>query len=145
MQKRKPRWALAGLALLAAGAFVLWPQALPPSRVTRENFDRIRIGMSWAEVKSILGPSGDYATGEAVNDENDEKGDLEYKGSGSSTMSSWHQEWWWDDRMAIRLSSETVGGDVVYAACWKVKRVDRGSLNSLLWRAKCLWRRWFPE
>ena len=46
---------LAGLTVVVvmAGAVVLWPQ--PPSRITRENFDRIKEGMSRAEVEAILG------------------------------------------------------------------------------------------
>jgi hypothetical protein len=61
MRRRKLRWVLAGLAvlLLAVGGFVLWPR---PNRVARENFDRIREGMTRAEVEAILGPPGDYQT-----------------------------------------------------------------------------------
>jgi hypothetical protein len=40
MRRRKLLVALAGLAVVAAGAVVLWPE--PPSRITRENFDRMR-------------------------------------------------------------------------------------------------------
>jgi hypothetical protein len=53
---------LAGLAVVvAAGAVVLWPRL--PSRITRENFDRLKKGMSRAEVEAILGPPGDCRTG----------------------------------------------------------------------------------
>jgi hypothetical protein len=60
------RWNLlvglvAGLALLAAVRFALWPQ-VPPSRVTPENFVRIEVGMSRAQVESILGLPGTYYT-----------------------------------------------------------------------------------
>ena len=59
--RRRKLIALAGLAVLvAAGAFVLWPR---PDRITRANYDRIRMGMSRAEVEAILGPPGDYTTG----------------------------------------------------------------------------------
>jgi hypothetical protein len=58
MRRRKPLPVPAGRAvLLAAGAFVLWPR---PERITRENFKRIREGMTQAEVEAILGPPGDY-------------------------------------------------------------------------------------
>ena len=61
MRRRKLLVVLAGLAVLvAAGAVVLWPE--PPSRITRENFDRVREGMTQAEVEAILGPPGDYRT-----------------------------------------------------------------------------------
>jgi hypothetical protein len=49
------------LALVAVGAFVLWPR---PDRITQENFDRIlQENMNRAEVDSLLGPPGDYRTG----------------------------------------------------------------------------------
>ena len=39
---------------------MLWPR---PDRITRENYERIRVGMSSAEVEAILGgPPGDYRT-----------------------------------------------------------------------------------
>jgi hypothetical protein len=64
MRRRKLLVALVGLAVVvAAGAVVLWPQAAPPSRVTRENYDCIQEGMTRAEVEAILGPPGDYRTG----------------------------------------------------------------------------------
>src|SRR5258708_730719 len=48
------------IALVGVAAFVAWPR---PDRVTRENFDRIKVGMSRTEVEAILGPQGDYTTG----------------------------------------------------------------------------------
>jgi hypothetical protein len=68
MRNRKLRWAAAGLALvalLAAGAFVMWPR---PDRITRENYQRIRYGMSRGEVEAILGPPGDYTSAPTVED-----------------------------------------------------------------------------
>ncbi len=56
MRKRNLRRALAAglaLVLVAAAAVVLWPR---PERVTRENFGRVRKGLSEAEVQAILGP-----------------------------------------------------------------------------------------
>src|SRR6516162_2477131 len=62
MRRRTLLVVLVGLAVVVAvGAVVLWPQ--PPSRITRENYDRIREGMSRAEAQAILGPPGDYTTG----------------------------------------------------------------------------------
>jgi hypothetical protein len=48
------------LALAGAAAFVLWPWR---SRILLENFDRVKAGMSRAEVEAILGPPGDHRTG----------------------------------------------------------------------------------
>jgi hypothetical protein len=62
MRRRTLLVALAGLpVVVAAGAVVLWPRT--PSRITLENCNRIREGMSRAEVEAILGPPGDYRTG----------------------------------------------------------------------------------
>jgi hypothetical protein len=56
MRGRKLRRALAAgpvLLLAAVALFVAWPR---PERVTRENFGRVRKGLSEAEVRAILGP-----------------------------------------------------------------------------------------
>jgi hypothetical protein len=47
-------------ALVGVGAFVLWPREY---RITRQNFDRIMIGMNRAAVEAIVGTPGDYSTG----------------------------------------------------------------------------------
>jgi hypothetical protein len=61
MRRRTLLVALAGLAVVGAvGAVVLW---LPEDRITESNVDRVRRGMSQAEVKVILGPPGDYTSG----------------------------------------------------------------------------------
>jgi hypothetical protein len=57
--------ALAGLAVVVAvGVVVLWPRT-EPNRITRENCYQIKEAMSRAEVEAILGPPGDYSTGDA--------------------------------------------------------------------------------
>jgi hypothetical protein len=63
MRRRTLLVALVGLAVVAAvGVFVAGPSP-EPSLVTRENFDRIKGGMSRVDVAAILGPPGDYRTG----------------------------------------------------------------------------------
>jgi hypothetical protein len=59
---RKP--VLAGVAFFLVLVGILVTLLLPrPSRVTRENSERIKEGMSRAEVEEILGgPPGDYRT-----------------------------------------------------------------------------------
>src|SRR5271154_6476165 len=63
MRWRRVRLALVGMAavVVALGVVVLWPT---PDRITRENFDRIRTGMTRAEVEAFLGPPGFHATAE---------------------------------------------------------------------------------
>jgi hypothetical protein len=71
MRRRKLLVALAGLAVVgAAGAVVLWRRS---AHVTRASCDRIRVGMSRAEVEAILGgPPGDYRAGPTVGPEFEE-------------------------------------------------------------------------
>src|SRR5262249_12806073 len=67
MRKWKRRlFGVVAAVLLAGVALVAWPR---PGRITRVAFDRIRPGMSRAEVEALLGSPGDYRTGvgETVN------------------------------------------------------------------------------
>jgi hypothetical protein len=52
-----------GLAVLVGVGAFLWLRPNPALRITHENCDRIRAGMTRAEVEAILGPPGDYTTG----------------------------------------------------------------------------------
>jgi hypothetical protein len=51
--------------LVAFIASVFWPQS---DRITRANFQRLREGMTAAEVVAILGSSGDYRTEPVIYD-----------------------------------------------------------------------------
>ena len=51
------------LALALVGGSFLVPVPLRPSKVTRENFDRVQDGMTADEVEAILGPDGHYHSG----------------------------------------------------------------------------------
>jgi hypothetical protein len=62
-----PRWLVPALVvsvlvlLAVAVKPILFPAGNP--RLTQENFDRIKEGMSREEAEAILGPPGDYRTG----------------------------------------------------------------------------------
>jgi hypothetical protein len=124
---------LAGLVALAgAAALAQWPR---PERVTPENYARIRVGMSRAEVYAILGTPGDYTTGDVAP-------------SGTRPQLGWHQqgtsmEQWTGDRAVIGVYFDGTG-NVVSGVCFLLQPVDHGPLGNLLWRLKRLWRRWFP-
>lgn len=57
------RLTAAGLAGLAVAAWLRWTAPSPPAAgVTRENFERLRVGMTEAEVAAEFGcPAGDYS------------------------------------------------------------------------------------
>jgi hypothetical protein len=65
MRRRKLLVALALAVAVAAAAVVLLPR---PDRIAREDYDRIRPGMTRGEVEAILGPPGDYRTGRGESD-----------------------------------------------------------------------------
>jgi hypothetical protein len=131
--------ALAGLAVVvAAGVVVLWPRE---DRITVENFERIRDGMSRAEVEAILGPSGDHTAG-------DTEPDLEHQKWQSLTPpesygSQEALERWIDDRACIGIGFDSAG-NVGSAFCLPMRNIDHGPIGNLLWRAKRQWHRWFP-
>jgi hypothetical protein len=119
VQRWKLLVALAGLAVVVAGAVVLWP-----SRLTRENYDRIQNGMSRAEVYALLGPP-----------------DPDPFGTPGSGGEAWSRL---DEIYAVFF-------DPSGRVCYKFlsyglpRRTTQGPFDSLLWRAKRHWHRWFPE
>jgi hypothetical protein len=157
MRRRTLLVALAGLAVVAAaGAVVLWPR---PERITRENFDRIRDGITRADVEAILGPPGDYRTGH---------GEMDY-GTGENTdwtpdsgpdfapRTNWSRlrgvrgqssedpslrAGWIGDSFAILIVVDK-SGQVTHKSL-SPRRTTQGPLDNLLWRVKRQWRRWFP-
>jgi hypothetical protein len=151
---------LAGLLALVA-SFVLCP--IPPSRVTRENYDRIREGMTRAEVEAILGPPGDYRTGrtrEASDpldppcfdiDETAFNADAYY---GLSPGGLWEQAWWFGNEayIIVVFKSGVVSDprdipEVGIKGCKSFVRtvkLEHGPLDNLRWRTESQWRKWFP-
>jgi hypothetical protein len=108
---------LAVLAVVAAGTVAAWPQ---PDRLTRENYDRIQVGMSRGQVEAILGsPNGCRERLDIVRLtwEGDEAGILVFLSSDQVMFTYWS------------------GGPCM----------ARTRLDDLIWRAKRRWHRWFPE
>jgi hypothetical protein len=115
-------------------------------RITQDNCDRVREGMTPAEVEAILGPPGDYRNGptepEMLN---------LFPPSGI--------DWDWGDRWQGDRGEIVVyrkgdsdpciigsGPDRVEGAQFvEVQRVEQNPLANLVWLAKRQWRRWFPE
>ncbi len=118
-----------GSLVVGIAAFLLWPS---PSRVTRENFDRIRERMSRAEVEAILGPPGVYANGPMF----------------LPALKQWAlfftvSEWYTDDAW-VTIAFDDSGGVVVTRFVGPMSRMEQSPLDNLLWRAQRHGSRWLP-
>jgi hypothetical protein len=166
MRRPRLRWvlALAGLAVIAVGVFVLWPHE---DRITQENFDRIRRDMSRAKVEAMVGPAGDYSTGPLLMVP---KYSNSYLHSGTrlqagygyylqsiydspflvdygSRRNSYGQgsvvEWRTDKLVAFVYFLPS--GQVRHVKYAEVVRISQPWSENFLWRLRRQWHRWFPE
>jgi hypothetical protein len=157
VRKRTVRWLLAaGLVVpVAAGVYEAWPR---PDRITQANEERIRIGMSRAEVLAILGPPGDYTTAPTWSDDG-EKWVRPIFDPASGThwlprvdghqfkplpVAGSKEETWKGDTGKIGVMFDA-SGRVWEHWYYPDKRMELGLYESLRWRARREWRRWFPE
>jgi hypothetical protein len=130
MRKRTLLVALAALAVVgAAGVVVLWPRA---DRITEANLERIKEGMSRAEVDAILGgPPGDYRTGPTE--------------PGRRTVFTLGPppERWLADAGVAYVSFDDAGRvqDLHFSPN---EPADIGPFDKLIWRLQRQWHRWFP-
>jgi hypothetical protein len=135
MRRRKVLVALAGLAVVVAvGVVVMWPRRREP---TGENFERIRQGMTRAEVEAIVGPPGNFTTGP-----------LYWHRTLKVDEESWptraDRNWCWipdDGTGYVDFDSE---GLVKCSGFEGTLRQEQSFSENLLWRAKRQWHRWFP-
>jgi hypothetical protein len=135
MRKRKLIVVLAGLTVVvAAGVVVLWPR---PDRITRENYDRIRVGMNRAEVYTVLGPPRDYSTGPTLY-----VLDALYPHDIMQDPYPDQEVSWWGDTGEIDVYFSPSG--VTAATFARALKGRKNVVGDLLWRAKRQWRRWFP-
>jgi hypothetical protein len=141
MRKRKLLWTQVALTL-AFVVFVAWPRT---SRVTRENYDRIQLGMSRAEVKAILGaPPGDYANG--PTDRNDDLYLTE-----SIDPKIWRRrqivisgDIWYGDTAEIWVNFQ-LNDIAVEKHFWPRARQQQSALRDYGWRVRRCWDWWFPD
>jgi hypothetical protein len=151
MRRRKLLVVLAGLAVVGAalaGKMLALELRARPDRITRENLARIKEGMSRGEVEAILGPPGDYSSGP-----------VDFAGSGRSRPpdelvftpgrreafedKTWERFEWRNDRRIVWIYFEP-SGKVLSESDSMVQRIDQSLSESVFWRAKREWRRWFP-
>ena len=143
MRRRKLLLVLEGLAVVvAAGTVALWSLEAAPSRVTHAHYDRLRVGMSRAEIRVILGAPQDCSTGPTTLT----RGEREWhKASGHlENIQLSNVDSWLSDTAAITVFSDQDG--VANAITFvSVTKTHQGLFENLLWRAKRQWHRWFPE
>jgi hypothetical protein len=136
VRRRKVLGSLA-CALVLIGAFELRPF---PSRITHDNFNHLRQGMTRAEVEAILGPPGVYTTGPTevmsvlellvrVNDS-----------TGVNLMAT--EKTWRSDQVHIVVEFDSER--VTWMCLASVARQDQSLGDNLLWRTKRQWQKWFP-
>ena len=149
MRSRTLLVALAGLAVVvAAGAVVLWPRE---DRLTLENYQSIEYGMSRDQVLAILGPPGDHRTGPTYLPMPNQP--LSDTTCNWLAIESMHQgyPWWSPEREDLFWNGDEcdiwvcVGSKGVKAMDYtSMEKVAQSPLDTLLWRLKRQWHRWFP-
>jgi hypothetical protein len=132
MRRRKLLVKIAGLAVVAVGAFVLRPGE---NRITQANFNRIQSGTSWSEVCELIGPPGDYRSGPTE------------PCFGPIECSIWsHRVDWLTDYGDYSVWVTTDGRPEVESTRFAPHEGPASRpIGNLLWRTKRQWHRWFPE
>jgi hypothetical protein len=145
MRRRTLLLALAGLAVVvAAGVVVLWPRPEPASRITVENFRRIREGMTRAEVEAILGMPQAISDGSkalASRGYNPHGSEWRIAQSSRDKASESVCDWYEDDH-GIRV---TFGASLRATSGEWFPPAPQDPIERLLWRVELQWHRWFPE
>jgi hypothetical protein len=144
---RKRRWImLVTLAAVLIGgvAFAWWTR---PPRVTWQNCERVKLGMSRAEVEAILGPPGDYRSGEtdAVSVPDPDALSLSEATGDAADFSS--SERWESDVASLSLFFDA-SGRVTRKDYTRQHLEDQSPLDNLRWQADRLWRpahRWLRQ
>jgi hypothetical protein len=141
MRRWKLLVTLVGLAVIvAAGVVVLWPR---PSRITRENFGRLKPGMTRADVEAILGPAGDYQTGETEIDRSI-RPIINYSPRVLESSAEDTLFWEWRSDTTVLLLGFDTEGRLAGGRQIPTKRITDNPFVNLWWQAKCQWWKWFP-
>jgi hypothetical protein len=141
VRRRKLLVALAvGLVGLAAAA--LWPRTPRAERITLDNYYRIDASMTRAEVEAILGPPGDYRTGPTTLSQGFSFFIIEVHGGWGEPPFS-RPVYWTSDTLEI-VAYHYSDGTLSEFGYRPLEPDHSGPLDNLRWRAKRLWRQWFP-
>jgi len=122
------------MVVAVVALLLLRPQ---PSLITRENYNRVQLRMSQSEAEAILGPPGDYYTGETIRSD-DCAG--EYVDEGLEAQNDIH---WGCDHAQIFLTFDSTGAVVIKQFCQQ-RPVNRGPFGTLRWHFRRWWYKCFP-
>jgi hypothetical protein len=143
MRRRTLLVVLVGLAVVvAAGVVAVWLQS-QPDRITQANFERIRDGMTRAEVAAILGPPGDFRTQESIFLEPPTTDrTVHYPPPGPPIVA--YDQWISDSHVA---SIAFCPASCLVEAKWFMDNVpiEQSVFETALWRLKRLWQRWLAS
>jgi hypothetical protein len=130
-------YALALAAVVAGVLFVgVFAIHTRSPRITCANFDRIRNGMTRAQVESIVGPPGDFTTGRLVFDPGSIPWPPISRCSGETVL-EWTADTGWG---LVRFNhDETVNGALFYPGFLH----EQSTYENVRWRIERQWRRWF--
>jgi hypothetical protein len=107
------------------------------------SFSRIRDGMTRADVAAIFGPAGDFRTQESIFLEPPTTDrTVHYPPPGPPIVS--YDQWISDSHVASIAFSPASG---LVEAKWFMDNVpiEQSVFETILWRLKRHWHRWFPE
>jgi hypothetical protein len=131
-----PRWlpvvAVVSVALLlgVAARQVFYLPGNP--RITEANFERIKPGMSRAEVEAILGPPGDYRTQPVSPD---------FLSIPHKLSRPRHGVFWHSDEVEISVEFDLDDDVVIDGRIRPMDRTGVGLANTLHWRCDRWWER----
>jgi hypothetical protein len=121
---------------------VFSPPTDPASRITQEIFERIKPGMTMAEVTAMLGPPGDYKTPDSPVEfhtgDGPTFGSMMTPADGPKRVENWYSD-------TAFVSIEVDSSDTVRWGTFAPQHIPNDSiLNKALGWAKRRWHRWFP-
>jgi hypothetical protein len=133
---RKPLLALLVVCLLLVGVMG-WLLVPRRSRVTRENYQRITVGMSRAAVEETLGgPPGDYRNGPSFLPDPRQ---LQLKRF--QTLEAYREVRYWEGDMGIVGVVFADDGEALWAEFFDAKPVEVSTLELFRWRLNRRWER----
>jgi hypothetical protein len=129
--KKKRAVFLVVASLIVLSSSLAWLLVERPSRLTKENIQLIREGISLAEVKAILGEPGDYTT-------------QPLEGVETWQLTSFglmRTEVWAGDRGSLAIKFDE-NDNVFSMSFWPAGPIKMGSIDLLKWRINRMWERW---